>query len=117
MFSLKVEQYAEPVGTNPGRLKETKYYIRLGSAQGLVYLQGGKAWYEGGQEADPLPEWVQTEIDQLTPDARKSVGFSIPEPAPELKTCPTCATQVPPSKYPYHMASHARQQHKATKYQ
>lgn len=53
-------------------------YIRLRSGENPpIFVQGGAFYWEGGQrvkDAD-LPDWVEPELDKLTPEVRREAGL------------------------------------------
>lgn len=55
-----------------------KPYVRLVSGGGdpPIFVQGGHFFTEGGPELKDVPDWVQEELEKLTPVVRKEVGLS-----------------------------------------
>lgn len=45
-----------------------------------VFIQDGIPYAENGTLIDPIPEWYQSSLDRLTPQARLDAGFNVPGP-------------------------------------
>lgn len=73
-FSLKPHELKKGSG---GRtlLVATHPYVRLSSREGVVYLQHGKFWGEGGDEITDVPGWATAAANNLSPKAAAEVGW------------------------------------------
>lgn len=71
----KVHHYVlEPGGTSV-KLVDTNPYIRFSTENGTIFLQKGTFFYEGGDEVERLPTWLQKELEKANPKALKECGY------------------------------------------
>lgn len=72
----KVHHYVREPGTNEARLVQTNPYVRFGvEGHPVVFLQGGRFYYENGQEIDEIERWLAQAIEQCNPKALKEAGY------------------------------------------
>lgn len=91
-LSLKPHIYKRQPNTDRAILVGLNPYCRL-SKEGEfpVFIQGGGFYDASGNVVDPVPDWVQEELNKMTPEARKEVGLaepSIPKARPKSKPEP-----------------------------
>jgi hypothetical protein len=71
-------------------VSEASPYVRLSNGTSPLFLQAGNVYSEDGQmiDEDDLPGWFEEELNKLSPEARKSVGFDKPKPKAPSKLSP-----------------------------
>lgn len=105
--------------TQQSKVIRTTPIIRLGNYGDVVLLQGGRFFYDNGEEVKDLPGWVYGAMERLTPAALKEAGFSeLPKAAPGIDTrlieptaakewtCPVCTKSMPEDNKIPHIAKH-----------
>lgn len=72
----KVHHYVKQPGTNDVRLVNTNPYVRF-CAEGhpVVFLQGGRFFYENGVEIDEIERWLAKEIETANAKVLKECGY------------------------------------------
>lgn len=51
-------------------------YLRLRQGEDPpIFVQGGKFYFENGQEVEELPDWVVEKLKQVNPEVRKQIGL------------------------------------------
>lgn len=75
----KVHNYVLEPGGMTVKLVSTNPYIRFSTEQGTIFLQAGRFFYEGGEEVDKLPTWLDRELEKANPKALKECGYSVDE--------------------------------------
>ena len=65
----------EETNTYERRLVRYEPYRRIAQDGIAVFMQNGKFFYEGGEEADPVPDWALADLDKMSNEARKTYGF------------------------------------------
>lgn len=74
----KVHHYVKIPGENAVKLIGTHPYIRFASeGQGVVFLQDGQFWYEGGQVLTDRPAWLREQIRKASPVALHEAGYDV----------------------------------------
>lgn len=74
----KVQDYGRDPNTGALRLRATNYYISFKRGDGpTVFVQGGKAFHEGGPEFrdDELPAWFIEEAERVAESKREVYGL------------------------------------------
>ena len=72
----KVHHYVKQPGTNDVRLIQTNPYLRFGvEGHPVVFLQGGRFFYENGVEIDEIERWLAGAIEDANPKALKECGY------------------------------------------
>lgn len=57
-------------------------YLRLRAGDDPpIFIQGGKFYYENGQEVSEVPDWVMEKLKEVQPKVREQVG--LPKTAPK----------------------------------
>lgn len=111
-LDLQVHKYEKVPGTQTTRLAKVTPYLRITrDGHPPLYLQGGKAFGEGGAEIETLPIWFDEELAKVSPKAREEIGWSAPAAATEvaaLWTCGECGEEVIPSRKGVHVMQHRR---------
>lgn len=53
-------------------------YVRLSNGSEVIYLQGGKYFWAGGEEAKAkdIPAWVKEQVADLADVAKREVGLA-----------------------------------------
>lgn len=73
-FSLRTHEAAMKQGRKI--IKKINPYLRLTKGDGPpVFLQGGRFYYESGEEVTDPPDWLDGELKKLNPEALKQVGM------------------------------------------
>lgn len=135
MLSLKVHHHEKLPGTQESRLVKTTPYVRLCRQDPVtkitappIYVQGGRAYGEGGPELATLPDWFEEEMAKLTPKLRDEVGWTGPateraagvavasssvredvgSPPRSTWSCPECHKQMSTRNKGLHIARHRK---------
>lgn len=74
-FNLRVHHFEKRGGNTV--LTRVTPYIRLSrQGDGVVFLQRGKVYSEGGPRINPVPAWVWEDVKKLKESYRAQYGFS-----------------------------------------
>lgn len=97
----KVHHYVKQPGENVVKLVKTNPYMRFSrEGCGIIFLQAGHFWYEGGELCPDRPAWLMEEIRKASPVALKEAGYDeARERAEQLEEQNSEVSQIrPPSK-------------------
>jgi len=94
-MALNTRSHVIKKGGEGSSLSRVSPHVRLSNGSLTLFLQEGAVYSEDGKvlDADDFPEWLEEEVEKLSPEVRMAVGLAV-----QPKAHPTKPKQVSPRK-------------------